>query len=195
MAKEQNTKEFKTELKKSIQEGVYHKICLYYEKQKQKDIPQVQAPDFEIEFQDDLALDIEKVKPWKNVVYLFFAPNIPDCCGTWEQAKKMRDELNKEHGSNCMPQVNAEHFGGNPHKYGQCLYVGSCRDNLHTRMKHHLGELSGTFGLHLAEWWGENPIQLFYLVFADNVEPEYLSLIEDVLWEKYKPLFGKKGPR
>lgn len=91
--------------------------------------------------------------------------------------------------------VNTSHFKNLPHQYGQCLYVGSCRDKLHDRMKHHLGELSDTFGLHLGAWWGKNPIQIFYLIFADSVTPEYLSIIEDILWNSYKPLWGKKGPR
>jgi hypothetical protein len=47
----------------------------------------------------------------------------------------------------------------------------------------------------LGEWRGKTPIQIFFLVFADNIAGEYLSLIEDVLWAAYRPLFGKKGPR
>jgi hypothetical protein len=62
-------------------------------------------------------------------------------------------------------------------------------------MKAHFGKLSDTYGLHLEEWWGKTPIQLFILVFDDAIAGEYLSVIEDVLWEEYKPLFGKKGPR
>jgi hypothetical protein len=33
------------------------------------------------------------------------------------------------------------------------------------------------------------------MVFGENISDNYLSLIEDVLWDKYKPLFGKRGPR
>jgi hypothetical protein len=191
--KRQNTKAFESELKERIQKGVHAKICLYYEKQEDKP-PMSHVPDFTLEQQN--ALDLEKVdSTWKNVAYLFFAPEAPDCCKTPEEAKKLFAKLNKWRGKNCMPQVNVRHFKNPPHNYGRCLYVGSCKKTIRTRMKHHLGELSGTFGLHLGEWWKKNPIQLFFLVFGDAIAGEYLSLIEDVLWEKYMPLFGKKGPR
>jgi hypothetical protein len=191
----QNTKTFEAELKKRIQNGVYNRICLFYEGQDEKP-PMIQAPDFTLEQQNDP--DIEKIdKTWKNTAYLFFAPEVPNCCKTPEEAKKTFASLNKKHGRNCMPRVNTGHFAepGKLHKYGRCLYVGSCEKNIQTRMKHHTGKLSGTFGLHLGEWWKKNPIQIFFLIFADNIAGEYLSLIEDALWDECKPLFGKRGPR
>jgi hypothetical protein len=190
--KRKNTKAFEVELKERIQDGVHGKICLYYKKGHEP--PMTQAPDFTIEQQN--ALDLEKIdSTWKNTAYLFFTPEIPDCCKTPEEAKKLFTKLNNKHGKNCMPQVNAGHFENPAHKYGRCLYVGSCKEKIRDRIKHHLGGLSGTYGLHLGEWWGKTPIQIFSLVFGENIAREYLSLIEDVLWEKYGPLFGKKGPR
>jgi hypothetical protein len=194
----QNTEAFEAELKKRIQEGVYRIICLCYGDQEEKP-PMTQAPDFTLEQQSDL--DIEKIdKTWENTAYLFFAQEMPDCCKTSEEAKKFFASLNKnskkKYGRNCMPQVNAGHFEKpeKPHKYGRCLYVGSCEKNIQTRMKHHLGKLSGAFGLHLGEWWKKNPIQIFFLVFADNIAGEYLGLVKDALWDECKPLFGKRGP-
>jgi hypothetical protein len=196
--KKQNTKAFEAELKERIQNGVHDKICLYYGNQKEKP-PMIQAPDFTIEQQNDL--DMEKIdNTWRNTAYLFFAPEIPDCCKTPEKTKKLFEKLNEENkkcrNGNCMPDVNnAKHFENPAHKYGRCLYVGSCKEKIRDRIKHHLGKLSGTYGMHLGEWWGKNPIQIFFLIFGENIAGEYLSLIEDVLWEKYMPLFGQKGPR
>jgi hypothetical protein len=197
MMNSQNTTAFKAELKERIQEGVYGKICLYYGDQEEKP-PKIRAPDFTVEQQNDL--DLEKIdNAWKNTAYLFFAPEVPDCCKTPEEAEKLRKNLNEENkkhkNGNCMPDVNSGHFETPAHKYGRCLYVGSCRNNIRGRLKHHLETLSDTYGLHLGEWWGKTPIQIFFLVFGGNIAGEYLSLIEDVLWEAYKPLFGKKGPR
>jgi hypothetical protein len=189
----QNTKAFEAELKKCIQEEVHRRICLHYRDQKDMP-PMVYAPDFMIEQQNDPG--IEKIdNAWKNVAYLFFAPETPDCCRTSEEAKKFFEKLNLLQGKNCMPQVNAGHFEKpeKPHKYGRCLYVGSCEKNIQAGMKQHLGELSDAPGLHLGEWWGKSPVKIFFLVFADNIAVEYLSLIEDVLWEAYKPLFGEKA--
>jgi hypothetical protein len=149
--KQQKSKAFENELKKRIQEGVHGKICLYYRNQEDKP-PMIKAPDFTLEQQNDL--DIEKIdNTWKNTAYLFFALEMPDCRRTPEEAKKLFEKLNKRHGKNCMSQVNAGHFEwpAKPHKYGRCLYVGSCKEKIQTRMKHHLVELSGTFGLHLEE--------------------------------------------
>jgi hypothetical protein len=191
----QSTKAFEAELKKRIQEGIYRIICLNSGDQDEKP-PVTQAPDFTLEQQNDL--DIEKIdKAWKNTAYLFFAPEVPDCCKTPEKADIFFKNLNEKYGKNCMPQVNAEHFAepGKLHKYGRCLYVGSCEKNIQTGMKHRFGKLSCVYELHLREWWKKNSIQIFFLVFAGNIAGEYLSLIEEALWDECKPLFGKRGPR
>jgi hypothetical protein len=160
----------------------------------------IQAPDFTVKQQNYPGIE-EIDKAWKNTAYLFFAQEMPDCCKTPEEAKKFFENLNKnskaKYGRNCMPQVNTKHFAepGKLHKYGRCLYVGSCKEDIRGSMKHHLGKLSGAFGLHLGEWWKKNSIQIFFLVFADNIAGEYLSLVKDALWDECKPLFGKRGPR
>jgi hypothetical protein len=197
------------ELKEHIQDGVHKIICKYYENQEVKP-PKIQAPYFEwsgMLKNLDIEKDIDKFKKsWKNVVYLFFAEELPDCCKTAEKAKnefiKKNLEFKKNTGKdkNCMPDVIVGHFNKERGRYGYCLYVGSCRNNPQNRIRHHLGPLYNMSGLHLSEWWKEKtgedrPIQVIVVEFGGNIEPEYLSLIEDALWEEYKPLFGKKGPR
>jgi hypothetical protein len=50
--------------------------------------------------------------------------------------------------------------------------------------------------LHFSEWWcRKKPIKMFILVFKEDLDKGYLSWIEDILWETYEPLFGRKGPR
>ncbi|MDR2865729.1 MAG: hypothetical protein LBV68_08985 [Spirochaetaceae bacterium] len=136
----------------------------------------------------------------KNVVYLFFAQELPVKCNDAEKAKTIQKDMNaenkKQFDSNCMPQINEAHWGNPPMTHGYCLYVGSCKDNIKNRMKHHIGDLSTTYGLHLDAWWDKSKsIEIFVLQFGENITGGILNLIEDTLWVKYKPLFGKKGPR
>ena len=201
---------FCEELNKHIQDGVHKIICKYYENQVDKP-PKILAPRFErsggMLKNLDIEKDIDKFDNLReNIVYLFFAKNLPECCKTAEKAKNKFVEKNQEFknttrkNKNCMPQVNNGHFNGKQCQYGYCLYVGSCRENPQSRIKHHIGPLHSQYGLHLSAWWKEKPgeerpIQVIVVEFGDNINHEYLSLIEDALWEEYKPLFGKKGPR
>jgi hypothetical protein len=188
---------FKVELKRRIQDKVYERICQYYENGEEKP-PKPRAPDFEL---DQVSPHVEDFNnSWKNTAYIFFAENLPGCCCDLETIKETMRSLNKKNQNkkNCMPKINKEQFPpSEKHEYGYCLYVGSCKKNIKTRMTSHLGKLSGTYGLHLREWWTKKneSVKIFVLRFEDNISEEYLSLIEDSLWKSFKPLFGKNGPR
>ncbi|MDR2491395.1 MAG: hypothetical protein LBD20_08345 [Spirochaetaceae bacterium] len=188
---------FKAELKRRIQDKVYERVCQYYENGEEKP-PKPQTPDFEF---DQINQDVEFFNnSWKNAAYIFFSNDLPDCCCDFETTKETMESLNKrnQNKKNCMPKINKEQFPPlKKHEHGYCLYVGSCKKNIKTRMAHHLGKLSGTYGLHLGEWWTKknDTVKIFVLRFENNINKEYLSLIEDSLWESFKPLFGKKGPR
>jgi hypothetical protein len=164
--------EFVSELKEAIEGRVYERVCQYYKGQEDKP-PKIQAPDFE-------AIPLKKPdlknidNSWENVVYLFFAKELPACCTNLEDAKNLRKSRNKENGKNCMPTVNEEHWAAplRKHKTAYCLYVGSCRNKPKDRVKHHLVRLSDTYGLHLGAWWKDEPIELFIMVFGKNIEPE-----------------------
>jgi hypothetical protein len=151
--------EFVCEIKKVIEDRVYEKMCQYYEGQEDKP-PKSQAPDFEAV--PLKKLDLKNIdNSWENLVYIFFAKELPAFCKNLEDTKNLKK-----------------------HKKGYCLYVGSCRNTPKDRMEHHLGA-----------WWKDEPMELFIMIFGKNIEPEYLNIIEDALWEEYKPLLGKKGPR
>jgi hypothetical protein len=189
---------FKDEIKQKLVEGVYKRTLQYYE----NDIEDIKSltpksPDFEIKLLNDQ--DLEKFdNKWENVAYIFFAKELPECVQNAEQAKIFFDELNERaKKGNCMPKINTDFFDVHAkHDFGVCLYVGCCKDKTKTRMTHHLGKLSGTFGLHIDEWQiKRETISIYALIFGENIADEYLSVIEDILWEEYKPLFGKKGQR
>jgi hypothetical protein len=186
-------KTFKSELKKHIEEKANEKISQYFEPQGVNP-PALKAPPFELK---ELKPDVEEFdNSWENVVYLFFAEELPDCCNEINLAKGKKKELNETNKKNCMPRVNKDQFPPQKkHEYGYCLYVGSCREKIKKRMEHHLGNLSNTSGLHLAAWWNVKPVKIFALFFENAISADFLSLIEDSLWEAYTPIFGQKGPR
>jgi hypothetical protein len=76
-----------------------------------------------------------------------------------------------------------------------CLYVGGSRD-LAKRFKEHLGFGSAaTYALQLSHW---APSLLLNIRFSAALYPvattnEVLQLLEDTLWDKRKPMFGKRG--
>jgi hypothetical protein len=169
-------------------------------------LPKIEAPEFDLPESFPFLIENldyspvkEFVKGKKNIVYIFFADELPDDCKTFEGAKEKMRALNvlnkKERNQNCMPELKSTNWMEN-HAGGCCLYVGSCRENASSRIKQHFDKRSKTYGLHLSEWWcRKKPIKMFILAFKEDFDKGYLSWIEDILWEKYKPLFGKKGPR
>ena len=80
-----------------------------------------------------------------------------------------------------------------------CLYVGSSK-NIRQRLKEHLFLCNpNTYAMHLEKWFNTNlPITIniwdFY-GFLNGENSEYLQNIEDLLWNKYKPLFGRQGKK
>jgi hypothetical protein len=82
-------------------------------------------------------------------------------------------------------------------KGNYCLYVGSSKGSVVKRFVQHLG-LPGDnpriYALHLARWWPEAAIQIDIRQLRGEAEP-YLQEIEDMLWDYYRPIFGRKGPK
>jgi hypothetical protein len=77
------------------------------------------------------------------------------------------------------------------------LYIGSKEYDAKLRFKQHLGlEIKSrqTYSMYLKDWWPENKkLYVNYFEFGEKISADSLQIIEDLLWEKYKPLFGKKG--
>lgn len=81
------------------------------------------------------------------------------------------------------------------------LYVGSSTSNFISRIKDHLGVKNGkrTYALHLSKWDKklEYTIKITtYQVIDKNENPvsnNIVELIEQQIWDKLKPLFGKRS--
>jgi hypothetical protein len=82
----------------------------------------------------------------------------------------------------------------------QTLYIGSTMYNIKSRIKQHLG--SGyfrTYSMHLSKW--DNGldytirIKTYQVVLSiSNINKQYLTeLLEQELWDYYKPVFGKRS--
>ena len=89
-----------------------------------------------------------------------------------------------------LPRVNDTNAGS------QYLYVGRSH-KLRSRIRQHLGcGYKGTYGLHMTRWCvglsHDIEIQYFKLVGCDNL---LVQAIEDSLWMKLRPAFGRKGDK
>ena len=78
-----------------------------------------------------------------------------------------------------------------------CLYVSSS-SKMATRMKEHLGSGSRlTYALKLLEWlpMDDFPIQLTCALYPLGTPATVIRALEDALWDRLQPMFGRKGPR
>jgi hypothetical protein len=77
------------------------------------------------------------------------------------------------------------------------LYVGTSK-TLYERFRTHLGRGTGktTWALYLSEWGSQLDTKFIveYYEFTETTS-EDVELIEGVLWDSLRPLFGKKGGR
>lgn len=85
----------------------------------------------------------------------------------------------------------------NNQRLSNVLYVGTSR-KMATRTKEHLGFCSrSTYGLKLSEWYpaADLPLRLTCSVFLPGTSGTVVAALEDALWERLKPMFGRKGAR
>jgi len=80
------------------------------------------------------------------------------------------------------------------------IYVGSKEHNIKKRMKEHLGlnNNRSTYSLFLKDWWPTNTVITVKIWSMEKLlkhddKYEMLQILEDLIWEEYKPIFGKKG--
>ncbi|MBB4820916.1 hypothetical protein HNP29_004311 [Pseudomonas alcaligenes] len=80
--------------------------------------------------------------------------------------------------------------------YERTLYVGRSK-TLRKRLREHLGVAAeGVYALHLQRWATihEAEIEISFLEF-NQVENLLVQAIEDGMWSKLRPSFGRKGDR
>jgi len=76
---------------------------------------------------------------------------------------------------------------------------GSSEDIL-KRLKEHLFKNNPTtYAMRLEEWFKEPSVEItihiwnFYAFLRNKKDSDYLQYIEDLIWNHYKPLFGRQG--
>jgi hypothetical protein len=83
------------------------------------------------------------------------------------------------------------------HQASKSMYVGTSAD-MHSRFRSHLGRGKGaeTWAMYLSAWAAPTNVNFVveYYEFKDALA-EDIELIEGVLWDSLRPMFGKKGGR
>lgn len=86
-----------------------------------------------------------------------------------------------------------------------CLYVGSSKE-LKSRLREHCDDNpKGPYAMHIGSWknWmpleelkdGQIKIKILKLENQNEYIPEQIQFYEDVLWDYYKPLLGRRGSK
>lgn len=82
-------------------------------------------------------------------------------------------------------------------KRGHSFYVGSSQ-SMAKRFKEHLGYgASRTYALQLIHWAQPLGVQLEFVCakYPDDTAPNVIQALEDTLWQKRKPMFGRMGSK
>lgn len=80
----------------------------------------------------------------------------------------------------------------------RCLYVGSSR-SFGSRLKQHLGYgPKDTYALNIRYWavdFENEKLEVSYASYSKDISPATVQTLEDALWERQQPMFGRKGTR
>ena len=133
----------------------------------------------------------------ENIIYQI---NSKELTISYEELKNTFDALKKKYKNNGkeyhISKINEKHWSSELSNY--CLYIGSKRNDAITRFKQHLGiniDNRSVYSLYLSDWWPDNiELQIKIYEFGKSINQNSLQIIEDILWEEYKPLLGKQGP-
>jgi hypothetical protein len=141
----------------------------------------------------------------KGVIYVITAGNFN---WTKDLEKKYLDLKNNQSMSRIIYSLEEwKKISKNP----QCLYVGSSLD-VRNRIKQHIGislskgkelKTKTTYALYMNTWLADKDVEIKIDIYnfesfetGDKEIPKnYLQILEDLMWECYKPLFGKKGAK
>jgi hypothetical protein len=128
----------------------------------------------------------------KKAIYIISAPHFP--C-SWEKITNLK----KQKTITAFPKINdkLQHWDRQEGKKTKCLYVGSSHDIAGRVIQHFWKCPKDTYALRLIEWnwWkGKSDVQID-IWDASEISDIHLQIIEDIVWEKYQPLFGREGTR
>jgi len=144
----------------------------------------------------DLEKDFQNIE--NDYVLYIFSSN--DFKLSHQEVKQLFQNLKQKNATYHISKINEEIFWSKKSKES-ILYVGSKEKNIKKRIKEHLG-LNGssrsTYSLYLKDWWPDNTslvIKIWQLesVFGKNNKYEMMNIIEDLIWDEYRPMFGKRG--
>lgn len=79
----------------------------------------------------------------------------------------------------------------------QTLYVGSS-ENIKKRLREHLWQVHAkTYAMHLNRWCpeGDGSISVTVQAILDNQSRQLRQDLEDAVWQRLRPVFGKQGGR
>jgi len=77
------------------------------------------------------------------------------------------------------------------------FYVGSS-SSLAKRIREHLGfGHPRTYALHMSQWAGglDGGVEMQFFLFDAKVKQKVIQAIEDGLWQRYRPMFGRQGAK
>lgn len=118
---------------------------------------------------------------------------------------KRKKEKNQDEYK-MLSKYNEENFEDNvKENLLNCLYVGSSKE-LKSRLREHCDDNpKGPYAMHIGSWknWfplkelKDGQIKIFILKLENQNEyfPEQIQFYEDVLWDYYKPLLGRRGSK
>lgn len=152
-----------------------------------------------------------KRNPFKNNInnvncgiYIFFCDDKVKEIIKNSYPKRKKEKNQDEY--KMLSKYNEENFEDNvKENLLNCLYVGSSKE-LKSRLREHCDDNpKGPYAMHIGSWknWlplkelKDGQIKIFILKLENQNEyfPEQIQFYEDVLWDYYKPLLGRRGSK
>jgi hypothetical protein len=136
------------------------------------------------------------LRDMEKAIYIVSVPCFPFL---WEEIDNEKGKfISLKKIPTALPRIsNKSHWDRQEGKESKCLYVGSSHDIAGRVIQHFWKCHKGTSSLHLIEWdwWkGKSDVQID-IWDASEISDIHLQIIEDIVWETYKPLFGKEGAK
>ncbi|GHU07230.1 hypothetical protein FACS1894151_01260 [Spirochaetia bacterium] len=135
-----------------------------------------------------------------KTIYIFSVTNFPY---SKEGMEKKFEEISSKSSNKkillCRINTDSPEWKNVQKNKAVCLYVGSS-DGLQQRLKEHLCLCNpSAYAMHLEKWFESNltiTINTWgFYEYLDGEPSDYLQNIEDVLWNHYRPLFGRQGKK
>jgi hypothetical protein len=132
----------------------------------------------------------------QKAIYIVSVPNFPY---SLEEVNNDKGAFKKLKETTALPRISDKsHWDRQEGKKSKCLYVGSSHDIAGRVIQHFWKCAKGTYSLHLIkwDWWdGKDKVQIDIWDASKIASDVHLQIIEDIVWRKHKPLFGRPGAK